>query len=169
MPKPHCKATAFVALGANLDDPIRQLQQALETLRADNSIEVTAISAIYRSAAYGVTDQNDFYNAAIKINTEYSAIALLNRLLDIEKRLGRVRHSHWGPRCIDLDLLAYNDEHWRSSRLTLPHPGIHLRRFVLYPLCDIAPHFELVDKPITQLIDECEPQNIERLTETVLH
>lgn len=162
-------AQAFIALGANIDKPLHQLQAAIDLLECDHAIDVVATSPIYRSAAYGVTDQNDFFNAVIEIRTRYTPIALLETLLANELVQGRVRKRHWGPRCIDLDLLSYEDQRWATNRLTLPHPGISLRRFVLLPLRDIAPQYVLTNKSITDLIEECEPQEIEKLTDISLH
>lgn len=169
MVKTACSAQAFVALGANIENPIQQLQDAVLRLSLDDAIDIVTTSPIYRSAAYGVTDQDDFYNAVIEIKTRYSAIALLEMLLATELEQGRVRKRHWGPRCIDLDLLSYEDQRWATNRLTLPHPGISLRRFVLLPLNDIAPQYQLAGKAISQLITDCEPQEIEKLTEVTLH
>ena len=160
--------SAYIGLGANIEEPIKQLQHAVTALNQHADISVTQCSRIYCSAAYGVTDQDDFFNAVIEVSTSLSAIGLLNVLIDQELEQGRVRERHWGPRCIDLDLLCYHNETWCSNTLVLPHPGIALRRFVLLPLQELAPQFALNQKTIETLIEDCEPQQLHVVNDLAL-
>ena len=130
---------AFVGLGSNLDDPLSQLQRAVNALEALDGIRLVQSSAFYRSRPMGPQDQPDFINAVVEIETALSPDALLDQLHAIEQAQGRVRERHWGPRTLDLDLLLYGDETIDSERLTVPHPGLPERAFVLYPLAELAP------------------------------
>ena len=130
----------FVGLGSNLDDPPQQIGDALEALDASPGIAVLRVSSLYRTAPWGFRDQPDFVNAVVELDTLLSPRALLERLLDIERHAGRHRDGErYGPRIIDLDLLAYGDVVVDEPGLTLPHPRIAERAFVLVPLAEIAP------------------------------
>jgi 2-amino-4-hydroxy-6-hydroxymethyldihydropteridine diphosphokinase len=125
---------AYVGLGANLGD------REATILRAAELIQATRISTLYESAPWGVIDQPDFFNAVAEVNTEIGARPFLDRLLEVERELGRVRDGkRWGPRIIDLDLLVYGDVTSDTAALTLPHPRLHERLFVLVPWAEIAP------------------------------
>lgn len=131
--------TAYVALGANLGDRIGNLKSAVAALRAHPEIFVAAVSALYETAPIGgPEDQPAYVNAAVKIQTAIAAEPLLDALLDIERAHDRVRAERWGPRTLDLDILIYGDATVATERLTLPHPRMHERRFVLAPLADVA-------------------------------
>jgi len=130
---------AFVALGSNLDDPVAQIGRALEYLGGLEETDVVAVSSLYRSAPFGPIEQPDFINAVAFLRTRLEALKLLQELLELELRQGRVRGERWGPRTIDLDLLVFGDEICDTEILTLPHPGIAARNFVLLPLQEIAP------------------------------
>ena len=129
---------AFVGLGANLGDPEHQLRRALALLDREPQVAVAAVSALYRSAPLGPAGQPDYVNAAAALDTDLSAVDLLDRLLDIEKALGRRRGERWGPRHIDLDLLLYGSEIIDTPRLRVPHPELAQRNFVLQPLIDLC-------------------------------
>lgn len=159
---------AYIALGANIELPLAQLRTAVNALEIHDDIEVVHVSSIYKSAAYGNTEQDDFYNAVIAVNTRLSAIQLLQQLLAQEQKQGRVRVEHWGPRCVDLDLLSFNNETWCSNTLNLPHPEIAKRQFVLQPLAEIAPSFTLNGVAIDQLIRDCETQSLHALSDSLL-
>jgi 2-amino-4-hydroxy-6-hydroxymethyldihydropteridine diphosphokinase len=128
---------AFVGLGANLGDPPAQLRAALRAIESLGA--VMAVSPFYRSAPMGPADQPDFCNAVCAVETALDAPALMNALLGIERSMGRVRAHKWGPRLIDLDLLHVHGVRCETPELTLPHPGIAARSFVLVPWADIAP------------------------------
>lgn len=131
--------TAYIALGANLGDRRANIALALEKLRQTPGIAVTKVSALIENPAVGgPADSPPFLNGAAEVMTTLSARALLASLLEIEKQIGRVRREKWGPRVIDLDLLLYGDEVLAQDGLTLPHPLLHERKFVLKPLAEIA-------------------------------
>lgn len=130
---------AYVALGANLGDRASSLRTALEKMAATPQLDLLRISGVYETDPVGVTDQPLFLNMAAAVATNLSPVALLERLLDIERQMGRVRDVRWGPRTIDLDLLMYEDVRIETETLTLPHPRMGERAFVLVPLRDIWP------------------------------
>ena len=131
--------TAFVALGANLDDPKSQVLQALEELDRIPESRVVARSSLYRTAPAGYLDQPDFINAVACLDTALEAKPLLDALHQLEARHGRRRTVPNAPRTLDLDLLMYADRITEEEGLTLPHPRLHQRAFVLAPLAEIAP------------------------------
>ncbi len=132
-------ATAYIALGANLGDPVATVNAAFAALHTLPDTTVAATSALYRTAPVGVTEQPEFINAAARLDTTLPPEQLLHALLDIEQGFGRIRAERNGPRTLDLDILLYDDQIIDTARLTLPHPRLHLRAFVLYPLADLAP------------------------------
>ena len=136
-------SVAFIALGANLGDPAATVNAAFAALAGLPQSMLTARSALYRTAPVGILDQPEFVNAAARITTQLAPEALLDELLAIEQRFGRIRAERNGPRTLDLDILLYDDLVIDTPRLTLPHPRLHLRAFVLYPLADVAPHLAL--------------------------
>jgi len=131
---------AYVGLGANLGDREAMLRSALEQLGAEPGIDVMAVSKLRDTDPVGITDQPRFLNAAAAVETDLTARELLDRLLGIERRLGRTREGpRFGPRTIDLDLLLYGDEQVAEPGLQVPHPRLHERMFVLEPLFELAP------------------------------
>jgi 2-amino-4-hydroxy-6-hydroxymethyldihydropteridine diphosphokinase len=129
---------AYVGLGANLGDRERTLREALELLAAEEEIEVVAVSQVRETEPWGLEDQPRFLNAAAALETELPPRALLDRLLDVERRLGRTRDApRFGPRTIDLDLLVYGAERVDEPGLGVPHPRLHERRFALEPLAEL--------------------------------
>lgn len=145
---------AYVALGSNLDDPIEQVIVAFEALSALPGTRVTARSTLYGSRPMGPADQPDYVNAVAGLDTTLDPHGLLDQLQAIEDRAGRDRSGpRWGPRTLDLDLLLYGDTRCEDERMTLPHPGITERAFVLVPLAEIAPELVLPgeDRPVAHL------------------
>lgn len=132
-------ATAWLSLGANIGDPSAQLVQAIARLDAHAHIRVTAQSSTIRTKAWGKTDQPDFANMAAAVETDLLPVDLLHACLDIERDMGRVRHEVWGPRLIDIDLIAYERLEMDTTKLILPHRFAHERDFVLDPLREISP------------------------------
>jgi len=134
-------AEAFLALGGNLGDVRATFTRAIAMLCGDSAVKLTARSSDYRTPPWGVTDQPAFLNAVIAVTTMLSPHALLARALDCERALGRDRtdERRWGPRPIDIDILAYDDVQLHDPDLTLPHPHLFERAFVLVPLAEIAP------------------------------
>jgi 2-amino-4-hydroxy-6-hydroxymethyldihydropteridine diphosphokinase len=135
---PDTTAHAYIALGSNLDYPAQQLQRAVTALAGLPTSVLTRVSSVYRSAAVGPGQQPDYLNAVALLSTRLAPDALLDALLGIEQAQGRERSERWGPRTLDLDLLLYGDRKIRSARLTVPHPRMHERDFVLYPLREIS-------------------------------
>lgn len=130
---------AYVGLGANLGDPMAQLHAALSAIDRLPGTRVAQVSSLYRSAPVGYLDQPDFYNAVAAIDTALDPDALLDALLAIEREGGRTREFPNAPRLIDLDLLLYGDRQCDQPHLTVPHPRMTDRAFVLLPLAEIAP------------------------------
>lgn len=131
---------AYIAIGSNLDDPAKQVELAFDELKALSHSRLIARSRLFRSIPLGPQDQPAFINAVAGVLTQCAPRELLISLKDIEARMGRARPSvRWGPRRIDLDLLVHGDARIHEDDLTVPHPGIPVRNFVLYPLLDIAP------------------------------
>lgn len=135
--------TAYVALGANLDDPATTVRAAFAALANLPDSRIVRCSSLYRTAPVGIADQPEFINAVAELETSLAPEALLDALLEIEQRFGRIRAERNGPRTLDLDLLLYDDQCVDLPRLTLPHPRLHLRAFVLQPLAEIAPDLEI--------------------------
>lgn len=138
-------STALIGLGSNLNDPCRQLDNALVHLHQMPVSCLVSVSSYYQSRPVGPQDQPDFVNACAWVETRLSPLALLDQLQAIEQRHRRHRIRHWGPRTLDLDLLLYEEQAWQHPRLTLPHPEMLNRGFVLVPLMDIAPNARLPD------------------------
>ena len=131
---------AYVGLGANLGDRERTLRAAVEALGGEEGIEVVAVSTLRETEPVGVSGQPLYLNGAVALETTLTARELLDRLLALEQRFGRVRvPGEHGPRTLDLDLLLYGDEEIDEPGLTVPHPRLHERRFVLEPLAELAP------------------------------
>ena len=138
-PRPE---TAYIALGANLSDPVNQIRRGIEALASLPQTRLTRASSLYRTAPVGVRGQPDFVNAVAAVDTTLAAEVLLAALLAIEAEFGRVRREGVEPRTLDLDLLLYGELSGRFAgppELIVPHPRLHLRAFVLVPLLEIAP------------------------------
>ena len=133
------RARIVLALGGNVGDKTLSLRRALRAIAGEPGIELTAVSRLYRTAPWGKKDQDWFVNACALGLTRLAPEALLERMKALEVDLGRVSTERWGPRVIDIDLVAYDDISLRSEKLTLPHPELFNRAFVLVPLAEIAP------------------------------
>ena len=146
----------FLQLGSNISDRILFLKNAIKII--ENEIgDVLTKSKIYESAPWGVKKQNNFLNQIIEITTKLNENILLDKILEIEKRLGRIRIKKWGERCIDIDILFYNNTIIETKNLSIPHKLIHKRMFVLLPLSEIAPKMvhPKYNKTIEELMYEC--------------
>ncbi len=152
--KPPVWYPAYVAVGSNLDDPIAKVTAAFETLAGLPDTRLAARSGLYRSRPFGPVEQPDFINAVAGLLTRLDPHRLLASLLEIERVFGRRRdHQKWGPRELDLDLLLHGGLRIDDKDLSLPHPGMHERNFVLYPLAEIAPSLRLGDDTIKRIAD----------------
>lgn len=154
---------AYIGLGSNLDHPPRQICNAMHALDDLPRTRVVEDSGLFLSKPMvppaGPITQPDYYNAVVKIETQLDAYELLEQLQHIEHAQHRKRGEHWGPRTIDLDILMFDDLQMNSKRLTLPHPGIGQREFVLYPLRNIDDSLEIPGRGmLNDLIENC-PQN----------
>jgi 2-amino-4-hydroxy-6-hydroxymethyldihydropteridine diphosphokinase len=147
-------ARVFVGLGSNLGDPEGQIRWALRLLEAEDGIELVAVSTLRETDPVGYEDQPRFLNGAAEIETSLGPRLLLERLLAIERRLGRARGEgpRFGPRTIDLDLLVYGDEVVDEPGLAVPHPRLHERRFALEPLVELDPALELPGRGSVQAL-----------------
>jgi len=135
----HGKARVVLALGGNVGDKVLSLRRAFRALASEPGIELTAVSRLYRTPPWGKTDQDWFVNACALGRTSFKPEALLERVKALEVKLGRAPAERWGPRVIDIDLIAYDNVALKTERLTLPHPELFNRAFVLVPLAEIAP------------------------------
>ena len=134
---------AYVGVGSNLDEPARQVRSAIDALRAVG--EVSAVSSLYRTAPWGKTDQPEFVNAVVALDTKLRPRPLLHALKWLESELGRAEESErWGPRRIDFDILVFGDEEIDDGDLVIPHPRLTARAFVLVPLAEIAPQYAVM-------------------------
>ena len=163
---------AVLALGANLGDRAAALQEALNALAAE--VEIVAVSAIFQTAPVGGPAQPDFYNAVAIVDTDLRATALLDFAHRIEAAAGRVRTVRWGPRTLDVDIIAVDDERSDDPVLTLPHPRAHQRAFVLLPWLDadpaaVLPGHGAVAELLAALADGSQQSGVRRLDTPRLH
>ncbi|MEL1134804.1 2-amino-4-hydroxy-6-hydroxymethyldihydropteridine diphosphokinase [Desulfitobacterium sp. THU1] len=146
---------AYLGLGSNLGDRGDYLAKSRQKLMAHPDIQVLKQSSIYETKPWGKTDQSDFWNQVLEIETSLAPLALLDYCQEVESSLGRERLIHWGPRTIDIDLLNYDNRVWEDQRLILPHPRMEQREFVLAPLREIAPELILPSgRRVTEVIGE---------------
>lgn len=156
--------TVFVGLGSNLADPRAQVAQAMRELATLPQVRVVRCSSLYRSAPVGYLDQPDFINAVVQLQTTLPPRDLLDALLALEHRCGRTRDFVNAPRTLDLDVLLYDDLQHHEHGLTIPHPQMHRRAFVLQPLLEIAP--DCIVPGIGSVLEaarQCGDQQVERL------
>ena len=148
----------IILLGSNLGNRLANLKQAIASIASFSTI--LQQSNIYQTAAWGNTDQADFLNQAIEIQTNQTAENLMHALLAIESQMGRVRLQKWEPRIIDLDIIFYESAIHTTDFIQIPHPEMQNRAFVLKPLLDLIPHFEhpILKQTIKQLWEKCPDQ-----------
>ncbi len=155
-------AKAALSLGGNIGDVRATIAEALRLLEVDG-VRLVARSPDYRTRPWGKTDQPDFTNVSAVVETVLTPLLLLATCLDVERQLGRVRHERWGPRLIDIDLIAYDDVRMDTPELTLPHRHAHERGFVLIPLAEIAPDLLIGDRTVAELAARFANDPIEKL------
>ena len=148
---------AFLGLGSNLGDREAMLRAAMRALAASDGVTVTACSPIYETPPWGPVPQGPYLNACVAIDCTLTPRALLDLALAIERRHGRERAIRWGPRTLDIDILLYGNKVIQSGGLVIPHPRMHLRRFTLLPLAEIAGDMihPVLNKSIGELLKEC--------------
>ncbi|GAA5345764.1 2-amino-4-hydroxy-6-hydroxymethyldihydropteridine diphosphokinase [Planifilum fimeticola] len=130
--------TAYLGLGSNLGDRLDHLRRGVELLQSHQAIRITRVSSIYETAPVGPVEQPDFLNLVVAADTTLSPEELLSVAQEIERRLHRVRTIRWGPRTLDIDILLYGDRIFQQEGLTVPHPRMEERAFVLIPLLEVA-------------------------------
>jgi len=149
--------SVYLLTGSNMGSPQLMLQQAADAIVQNGLGEILAVSSLYQTDAWGKNDQPDFLNQALQLKTLLTPEALLTGLLAIEIAMGRQRFQKNDPRIIDLDIIFYDDLVMETDRLTIPHPLMHLRRFVLEPLNEIAPYLihPVLKKTMAGLLEIC--------------
>lgn len=157
---------AYVGLGSNLDDPQQQVRRALDALDDLRDSRVLRRSGLYRTSPWGYPDQPDFVNAVAELETRLSPRELLDGMLDIERRAGRLRDgARWGPRVIDLDLLVYADRRIAEPGLEIPHPRMAERAFVIFPLAELAPALQVPGLgPVSAMASRLDAASCERIS-----
>jgi len=154
--RPKGGVTAYIGLGSNLEDPVAQVRRAFDELNEIPRSRCLSRSRRYISRPIGPDDQPDYINAAARLLTHLDACSLLEMLQRIEQMHHRIRGERWGPRTLDLDLLLYGDQVIETPDLTIPHPSMHQRLFVLLPLRDITPDLMIPGHgELSALIDAC--------------
>jgi len=155
---------AFIALGSNLQDPQAQVERALQTIANTPNIKLIKASSLFKTAPIGYDNQPDFINAVAEIETDLSPLELLHSLLEIETQHGRERPFPNAPRVLDLDVLLYGNIEINTAELTLPHPRMYTRGFVMLPLAEIAPKINIGNHGYAdELASKCDNQGVSKL------
>jgi 2-amino-4-hydroxy-6-hydroxymethyldihydropteridine diphosphokinase len=154
---------AYLGIGSNIGDMAQMLDRAVAGLAATPGIAVVARSADYRTPPWGKTDQPWFLNGAVAVDTDLDPHGLLDACLSVEFKLGRLRAERWGPRVIDIDVLAYEGAAVDDERLVLPHRHVRQRAFVLVPLAEIAPNLVIGGERVTDALAKLDQSGIERV------
>lgn len=158
-------ATTYIALGANLGEPIQTLKDAILHLSGLPQLKFLRSSSLYSSTPMGPSDQPDYVNAVCCADTDLMPLELLDLLQAVEHQFGRQRTKHWGPRTLDLDLLLYDDSVIDEPRLSVPHPGLTERDFVLIPLAELAPELRLPDgRSVASLLTNMTHHDLKKIT-----
>ena len=162
--------TAYIGIGSNLGIPGKNCTEAIEKISADHDIKIISKSSFYKTAPIGDIEQDWFINSVIRINTKLNPKELLLALLNIESEMGRIRKEKWGPRLIDLDLLFYDKLILNQEGITLPHPEIQKRNFVLVPLNEISENLThpILKKTVKTLLQESsDDTEVKKLTRVI--
>jgi 2-amino-4-hydroxy-6-hydroxymethyldihydropteridine diphosphokinase len=158
---------AWLGLGSNLQQPVKQLKEALNRLGETDKVEVLRVSSFYRTPPWGDEEQDDFINAVAEIKTSLDPVPLLRVFQSIENTMGRQRDGRrWGPRTIDLDLLLYSKQQYQSAELVVPHPRMSERAFVLVPMCELEAKLDIPGHgAVEKLLHKLDCSGINRLTD----
>lgn len=158
-------ARAYLSLGSNLGDRNAMLEEALARLSSSGRLTVVKRSSVYETEPVGFADQLWFYNLAAEVDTALSPEELLQLTKEVEQEMMRTREIRWGPRTIDIDIVLYEDVKLATDRLTIPHPEMTRRRFVLEPLHEVAPDLVLPDgRRVEQLLEDVRGQDVRKVT-----
>ena len=159
--RPLVGRKVFISLGSNLGDRLQYMQRAVGAITQLPSTKVSTISSVYETEPVGEKNQPEFYNAVVELSTTLGPFELFKGLKGIEQSLGRTKTKRWGPREIDLDVLYYGTQVMDVTELSIPHPEIHNRRFVLVPLSEIAADFldPATRQSVKQLLAQCVDTN----------
>lgn len=152
-------AQVYLGLGSNIENPQAQLNTLLDELTHHPDIDLVTCSSFYRTMPMGPQDQPPFINAVCEVNTDLSPLDLLAAIKTLEAEHSRIKTRHWGPRTLDIDILLYDDVQLKHPELTIPHPGMMNRDFVLIPLIEIAPQLHAWQNRI----DDCERYTINKI------
>jgi len=151
--------SAYLGLGSNID-PEENLKRGIELLKENSKIQIVSMSSIYKTEPIGYKDQDWFLNMVVKINTILSPDELLDYCNWVEKSLKRRRMIRWGPRTIDIDILLYDDLIINTPRLTIPHPRMRERAFVIIPMLEIEPDMKIGEMAIKEIAEELKDQKV---------
>jgi len=161
----------FVSLGSNIGDKLKHLNDAVDCISADSCCKVDTVSSVYETVPYGYKNQENFFNAALKLTSSYTLKEFYTFTKSVEKKLGRNKGDRWGPREIDIDILFYNDLIYSDDLLTIPHKEILNRDFVLVPLCEIASNVKhpVINKEICEIkLEGIERTIISKIPEKII-
>lgn len=153
----------YLSLGSNMGDRKKYLKKAIDSLDKIDNIQLCKISSFYETPPWGKKDQNSFINICIEIDTSLQPLALLKKLNEIEQALNRQRSVRWGPRTIDIDILLFEDIITKSEQLTIPHPHIEERGFVIVPLYELNPNLMINGKRIEEIMKKLDISEIKEL------
>ncbi len=154
---------SYLSLGSNIGDREKHLNMAVDILSKSEGIDVVSVSAFYETDPWGYEDQDAFLNIAVEVNTTLSPEKLLKQCQFVELELKRVRLVHWGPRTIDVDILTYGDYTSQSAELTVPHPRMTERGFVLVPLAELAPELIVNNRTVSEWLSEADQTGIRKI------
>ncbi|MDQ0220874.1 2-amino-4-hydroxy-6-hydroxymethyldihydropteridine diphosphokinase [Peribacillus cavernae] len=156
---------AYISMGSNIGDRVNFFKKAIQLLNQEAGIRTVGISSLYETDPVGYLEQALFLNAVLKVKTSYGPEELLGKCLKVEQILGRKREIHWGPRTLDLDILLYNHENIETENLSVPHPRMLERAFVIIPLLELDPDIMLpkMETPMHEVLDEIKDKEGVRL------
>lgn len=155
----------YLSIGSNLGDRAGYLKNGVAALRSNEEVSVKRVSPVYRTSPVGPVEQSDFFNAIVELETSMGPERLLEILMRIERRYGRVRDKAWWPRTLDIDIILFGGENWSSPNLEIPHPRALDRAFVLRPLMDLAPKASIEDSSVEEALSRVDTEGVDRLVD----